>query len=285
MLTSSDTLLIERLLRTSEYTYQRFTLEELPLTLKRYPTIGIFHNTGLRGFLLSQVINPPSAWIGGFGVGWGEHKQYIALLDLLLEELIKHLLTRRVRYLHYSGTDIDQDWLRPALLVRGFQPYCYLHSYDKFGHAIPTNGNEQVVVRPVHLLSEHGQAGDMAALLAIEAACFDDLWRHDAAAFEDIAATNPYFVVAELDGQVVGYQFNTVESDDGYLIRIAVHPSVSGQAIGARLMAEAIRFFAKAGASHIMLNTQDDNVHAHRLYERFGFIRLRQRGFVLRKNL
>ena len=50
-------------------------------------------------------------------------------------------------------------------------------------------------------------------------------------------------------------------------------------------MAEAIGFFEKAGATHIMLNTQDDNVHAHRLYERFGFVRLRQRGFVLRKNL
>ncbi|TMC15599.1 MAG: GNAT family N-acetyltransferase [Chloroflexi bacterium] len=285
LLTSSDALSVERLLRTSEYAYQRFTLDELPLTLKRYPTVGVFHNTSLRGFLLSQVINPPSAWIGGFGVGWGEHKQYIALLDLLLEELVKHLLTRRVHYLHYSGTDVDQDWLRSVLLVRGFQPYRYLHSYDKFGYDIPTNGNQQVIVRPVRLLSESGKVGDMAALLAIEAACFDDLWRHDATAFADIATTNPYFVVAELDGQVVGYQFNTVESDDGYLIRIAVHPSVGGQGIGARLMAEAIRFFAEAGASHILLNTQDDNVHAHRLYERFGFIRLRQRGFVLRKNL
>jgi RimJ/RimL family protein N-acetyltransferase len=50
-------------------------------------------------------------------------------------------------------------------------------------------------------------------------------------------------------------------------------------------MAEAIRFFKQANVLRIMLNTQDDNAHAHRLYEWFGFVRISQVGFVLRKNL
>jgi ribosomal protein S18 acetylase RimI-like enzyme len=125
----------------------------------------------------------------------------------------------------------------------------------------------------------------MAALLAIEEACFEDLWRYDSMAFTDIAATHPYLVVAELDGHIVGYQFNALDGDLGYLIRIAVHPTFASQGIGTRLMAEAVRFFAQAGVSRILLNTQDDNIHAHRLYEWFGFIRVRQVGFVLRKYL
>jgi ribosomal protein S18 acetylase RimI-like enzyme len=60
---------------------------------------------------------------------------------------------------------------------------------------------------------------------------------------------------------------------------------VSGQGIGARLMSEAIDFFKKAKVLRIMLNTQDDNTHAHRLYEWFGFVRIQQVGFVLRKQL
>lgn len=284
LLTSDDALLIEKLLRSSEYVYQRFTVEELPLTLKRYPAVGIFHNTSLRSFLLSQVVNPPAAWIGGFGVSWAESKAYIALLDTLLEELVAGLLTRGVRYLHYSGTDIEHDWLRSLLLTRGFQPYRYLYSYDKFDYTIPTEGNQQVIVRPVSFAGGEGR-DDMVDLLAIETACFDDLWRYDATAFRDIAATHPYFVVAELDGKVVGYQFNTTDGDYGYLIRIAVHPSVEGQRIGARLMAEAIRFFSQERVSRIMLNTQDNNIHAHHLYEWFGFIRIQQKGFVLRKPL
>lgn len=288
LLTGSDVHLIDRLLHTSEYIYQRFTLEELPLALMRYPAVGAFHNTELRAFLLTQIVNPPCAWIGGFGVSWGESKAYRELFDMLLAPLTQRLLTRQVRFLHHSGNDVDNDWLRAALLTRGFQPYRLLYSYDKYDYTIPTAGNQQITVRPVDLPPDdavHRPAGDMAALKAIEEACFEDLWRYDEAAFRDIAATHPYFVVAERAGEVVGYQFNTTDGDNGYLIRIAVHPSVNGQGIGARLMAEAIRFFQGAHVERILLNTEENNVHAHRLYEWFGFIRIPQRGFVLRKRL
>ena len=278
LLTSDDLPLILRLLNTSEYIYQRFTLEELPLLLKRYPTIGIFNGASLRGFLLSQTVNAPSAWIGGFGVSWTESRSYLKLLDVLLEHLGKHLIIRGARYLYYSGNDMHNDWLRDALLPRGFAPYRLLYAYDKFDYSVPATGNSQVKLRPV-------EKRDIPALLAIEEACFEDLWRYDALSFADIAATHPYFVVAELNGKVIGYQFNTLDGEFGYLVRIAVHPSVSGRDIGVRLMSEAIEFFKKAHVLRIMLNTQDDNIRAHRLYEWFGFERIQQVGFVLRKQL
>ena len=91
--------------------------------------------------------------------------------------------------------------------------------------------------------------------------------------------------MAELNNKVVGYQFNALEDEFGYLVRIAVHPSVNGQGVGVRLMSAAITFFQQAHVLRIMLNTQDDNTRAHRLYEWFGFVRIVQRGFVLRKAL
>jgi ribosomal-protein-alanine N-acetyltransferase len=278
LLTSHDLPLVQRLLNTSEYIYQRFMLEELPPLLKHYPTVGIFNGTSLQGFLLSQTVNAPCAWIGGFGVSWTESRSYTNLLDTMLAYLVKSLIARGVRYLYYSGNDIHNDWLRDILLPREFVPYRLLYSYDKFDYSVPTKGNTQVRVRPI-------ERGDIPALLAIEEACFEDFWRYDALSFEDIAATHPYFVVVELNGKVVGYQFNALEGEFGYLVRIAVHPSVSGQGIGARLMSEAIDFFKKAKVLRIMLNTQDDNTHAHRLYEWFGFVRIQQVGFVLRKQL
>lgn len=282
LLTGDDVSNIERLTRTSEYIYQRFTLEELPLILKHYPSVGIFHDTSMYGFLLSQIVNPPHAWIGGFGVSWTESSAYLDILFALLERLYSALTTRGIRYLHYSGNNADRDWLRNTLLTRGFIPYRLLYSYDKFGYNIPTEGNQDVTIRPVKL---SGVGNDMEALLAIEDACFDDLWRYDSVAFSDIAATHPYFVVAELHHKVVGYQFNTVDEENGYLVRIAVHPAVESRGIGARLMAEAIHFFEHARTPHILLNTEENNTHAHRLYEWFGFVRLRQTGFVLRKTL
>lgn len=278
LLTPNDQTLVERLLYSSDYVYQRFTSDELPMLLKQYPAVGLFSGGSLRSFLLSQTANPPSAWIGGFGVSWTESHAYLKFLFRLLDELTPHLLARRMRYLHYSGNDEQNDWLRDVLLTRGFFPYRQLYAYDKFDYTIPTTGNQQVNVRPL-------ERRDIPTLLTIEAACFEDLWRYDAVSFENIAATHPYFVVAELNGQVIGYQFNAIDAEYGYLVRIAVHPSLNSKGVGARLMAEAIRFFERERVLRIMLNTQDDNLHAHRLYEWFGFVRIPQLGFVLRKPL
>jgi [ribosomal protein S18]-alanine N-acetyltransferase len=277
-LTNDDLPLVLRLLNTSEYIYQRFTLEELPMLLKYYPTVGMFSGDSLRGFLLTQTVNGPTAWIGGFGVSWTESRLYISILEMLLEQLTTPLIKRGVRYLYYSGNDMQNDWLRDVLLVRGFALHRLLYAYDKYDYKIPATGNPDVQLRSV-------EKRDIPALLAIEEACFEDFWRYDALSFEEIAATHPYFVVAELNGKVVGYQFNALEDEQGYLVRIAVHPSVSGQGVGIRLMSEAIAFFQQARVLRIMLNTQDDNVRAHRLYEWFGFVRIQQVGFVLRKAL
>ena len=285
LLNRSDVHAIERLLRTSEYTYQRFTLSELPLLLQHYPAVGIFHDTTMYGFLLSQNTHDTTAWIGGFGVSWTESDNYISILTTLIEHLTFHLMIRGVHYLHYSGNDTENDWLQPILLNYGFLPHRRLYAYDKLDYSIPSLGNQQVIIRPVQITNQPDQASDIPELLAIEKVCFEDLWRYDTTTFNDIATTHPYFVVAELNGQVVGYQFNTVDEESGYLVRIAVHPSGNHQGIGTRLMAEAIRFFQEVQVTRIMLNTQEDNNHAHRLYEWFDFIRLEQMGFVLRKAL
>ncbi len=284
-LAASDIPAVERLLRTSEYIYQRFTLNELPLLLKHNPAVGIFNGKAMHSFLLSQNVNEPTAWLGGFGVSWTESSHYLDILLRLLDALSAQLIAQGVKHLHYSGNDSERDWLREVLLKHGFLPYRRLHSYDKYEYGIPAEGNLRVLVRKVNVHDMWGQAGDMAALLMIEQACFEDLWRYDAAGFADVAATHPYFVVAELDGRVIGYQFNALDSDYGYLVRIAVYPSAAGKQIGIRLMAEAIRFFQREHVSRIMLNSQDDNTHAHRLYEWFGFVRIQQMGFVLRKVL
>ena len=278
LLAPTDLAPINRLLSTSEYIYQRFTLEELKHILRTYPSVGLFQGASLRAFLLSQTLNPPSAWIGGFGVSWTESRASLRYLDLLLEALAEPLEQRGVRNLYYSGNDLENDWLRSPLLQRGFTPFRQLYAYDKLDYSIPNEGNLQVSLR-------RAETRDIPMLLRLEELCFEQLWRYDAASLADIIFTHPYFVVAELNGQVIGYQFNALDGEYGYLVRIGVHPAYNGQGIGARLMTEAIRFFKSARSTRIMLNTQEENTHAHRLYEWFGFVRIQQIGFVLRHEI
>jgi len=76
-----------------------------------------------------------------------------------------------------------------------------------------------------------------------------------------------------------------MQREEGYVARVAVHPRAQDQRIGARLLAEAIRFFRMRRVSSIVLNTQKDNHRAQRLYHWFGFQPVRQEALVLRKRV
>jgi ribosomal-protein-alanine N-acetyltransferase len=277
-LSASDLPAVRRLMSTSEYLYCRFGPEELPRLLASKPGVAAFSGPSLQAFLLTNILAPPSAWLGGFGVVWSEGLRYERYLDLLLPAYIAAVRRAGARALYYTGGDLDSDWLKETLLARQFDLLTTLRSYDKEDYSIPTEGNQQVTVRPF-------QRGDLSELVEVEAACFDQYWRYDAASFLEIADTYPYFVVAVQDGRVVGYQFNTADGGIGFLVRIAVHPSLNSQGIGARLMAEAVRFFQGQRVWKIALNTEEKNHHAHRLYEWFGFHLVQPQGFVMERPL
>jgi ribosomal-protein-alanine N-acetyltransferase len=277
-LSPADLPAVQRLVTASEYVYHRFGSEELPRLLARAPGVAAFSGEAMQAFLLANLLAPPVAWIGGFGLNWSEGPRFERYLDLLLPAFCTTARRFGVESLYYTGGNLDSDWLKDALLARGFHLLTTLRSYDKEDFSVPSEGDQTVEVRPF-------EPEDLDELLAVEAACFAQHWRYDAAGFLEVADTCPYFVVAVLEGRIVGYQFNIVEAATGFLVRIAVHPSVNGRGIGARLMAEAVHFFAEQRVWKIALNTEEANHHAHRLYEWFGFHQVAPNGFVLERSL
>lgn len=279
-----DVAQARRILDTSDYVHYRFAPDEFERLVELYPGVGAFSGSpgplgrmlggSLQAFLQINEMTPPSAWIGGFGVTWSQSERFLDYLDLLLPPLKQALWEREARSVYYSGADYENDWLREPLEARGFSLISMLRSYDKSDYAVPSEGNQHVTVRPF-------QPADAEPLAELEQLCFDDLWRHDARAFREAARLYPYFVVAEDAQGIVGYQFNIVDMKIGYLVRIATHPRTWGAGVGARLMAEAVHYFQREGAWKIVLNTEETNTRAHRLYEWFGFYLTRPRGFAL----
>lgn len=287
-LTSRDYDAIARIATESDYVYSRFDQRELERILTSLPAVGVFNAppgplgrfTGgtLHAFLLVNQLAPPSAWIGGFGVSNGEARHYREHLARLLPTLEADAAQRGAQHLYYSGGDTEYDWLAPALKAHGFTLVTLLRSYDKMGYFVPSLGAQDVRVRPF-------MPADLDGVLAVEELAFDQLWRYDGPGFLDIAREYPYFVIAEDEAGVAGYQFNALDQTTGYLVRIAIHPRAQGQGIGVRLLAEAVEYFARAGVTRILLNTQEDNTRAHRLYEWFGFERVEPSGFVLGRSI
>ncbi len=82
------------------------------------------------------------------------------------------------------------------------------------------------------------------------------------------------FIVAEINGIVVGYVVGFMASEDmGRIFSIAVDPKYRKRGIGGNLLKEIIDVFRKAGAREIILEVRSSNIRAKRFYERYKFYR------------
>lgn len=92
---------------------------------------------------------------------------------------------------------------------------------------------------------------------------------------------NIVVLVAEVEGDVVGYTYAGIEGRDwmslrgpaGALYDILVDPSIRRQGIGRKLLEATVAALKSLGAPQIVLSTADRNEAAQRLFERAGFRR------------
>lgn len=86
-------------------------------------------------------------------------------------------------------------------------------------------------------------------------------------------------LVAEQDGQVIGYAYAGLEGRDymalrgpaGALYDIVVDPSCRHSGVGRSLLGAAMDFLKSRGAPRVVLSTASNNAEAQRLFERAGF--------------
>lgn len=94
-------------------------------------------------------------------------------------------------------------------------------------------------------------------------------------------ATDVIVLVAEQDGEVVGYAYAGLEGHDymalrgpaGALYDVIVDPAHRGHGVGRQLLDAAIAELKAAGAPRIVLSTAQQNLAAQRLFEGAGFRR------------
>ena len=269
----ADERRVVRLIKEARRVYLRFKLEDLKKCLGARPFLLASTRGHLLGFMFCDLGCPPVARLRGAGLA--NRWPVSDYLQTLLPPSLGVLRVQGATALAYVG---NEDWLTGPLQAHSFVVDNVIVAYEKTDWAVPSRGNQKVLVRPA-------QSRDFPALVALDQAAFDPLWQNTVEVFRDVFADYPYFVVAELDGVVVGYQFCSLTGDQGYLARVAVHPHYQGRGIGVRLMAEAVDFFRGEGARDITLNTQQDNQASQRLYRWFGFRLVGEEALVLQRDL
>lgn len=112
------------------------------------------------------------------------------------------------------------------------------------------------------------------ALLAVDESAFPPFWRLDDAALDEAMAATPASrlrIASDSAGAVVGYAVTGRAGPRGYLQRLAVAPDVRHQGLGSALVVDGLRWLRRWGARQVMVNTQERNEAAIRLYQQLGF--------------
>lgn len=80
-----------------------------------------------------------------------------------------------------------------------------------------------------------------------------------------------WFLIAEVDRQIVGTVMAGYEGHRGWINYLAVEPARQRGGLGRALMAEAERLLRAAGCPKINLQVRPDNAGVIAFYERIGF--------------
>lgn len=124
-----------------------------------------------------------------------------------------------------------------------------------------------------------GGPGDLPALLTVERAAMGaDAWSDQALADELAGAPSArWVVVADLDGEPVGYAVLMTAGDTADVLRVAVTEAHRRRGLG-RLLVDALAAeAARRGCEAVLLEVAEDNVTARALYAAAGYAEIARR--------
>ena len=110
----------------------------------------------------------------------------------------------------------------------------------------------------------------LAGVASIERACFHAPWSENALR-EELGGDN-LFLVAEREGEAVGYVGCQTVLDEGYITNVAVRPDCRRQGIAAALLAALRARAEEKGLSFVTLEVRASNAPAIALYEGAGYV-------------
>ena len=117
------------------------------------------------------------------------------------------------------------------------------------------------------------QAGkrDIDAIADLEEICFTTPWSRESIAHEMTKNKMATYIVAEIEGKVVGYGGMWQILDEGHITNIAVTPQERGKHIGSTILGVMIEYHEARGVKRFTLEVRSGNEPAKALYRKFGF--------------
>lgn len=111
---------------------------------------------------------------------------------------------------------------------------------------------------------------DIEAVAQLEMECFSQPWSKQSLK-ESLEQPSYRFLVAEKEGQVIGYMGVMIVLDEADVTNVAVTSSYRHQGIGKALVSHMLNVCKQQGVTAMTLEVRESNKTAIRLYEKMGF--------------
>lgn len=130
-------------------------------------------------------------------------------------------------------------------------------------------GDTDLRSAPVHLVPMRRR--HLRSVLRIESQVYPRPWSLSLFLGELGLRASRYYIVARVEGLVVGYAGLMLSLDEAHVTTIAVDPAWQRHGIGSRLLLNLTRTAVARGARHMTLEVRVSNAPAQQMYRRFGF--------------
>ncbi len=161
------------------------------------------------------------------------------------------------------------DWMPLLYQGAGFQRTHEVVVLARAAQPVAARRRERGLSAPARL--RPARPDDEAALITTDQAAFTPPWHLSPEMIRTAIAQADLITVAEVDGQIVGYQLTTANRNGAHLARLAVSPPWQGHGLGAALVANMIDYYEARGVRELTVNTQDSNAASLNVYRRLGF--------------
>lgn len=115
---------------------------------------------------------------------------------------------------------------------------------------------------------------DLDSVVAIERATFPTPWSKESFQQELTRNVAARYLVAEKNGQVIGYGGAWVILDESHITNIAIAQAHRGLGYGRQLTQALMQYLSNLGAAYATLEVRKSNLRAQNLYQSVGYMAL-----------
>lgn len=113
---------------------------------------------------------------------------------------------------------------------------------------------------------------DLDGILEVEQESFSTPWPKDAMEMEIVKNELARYLVADYNGEILGYAGVWMILNEGHITNIAVKKEARGQGVGDMLMSSMVLLCDMNNLDFLTLEVRESNLAAQGLYTKHGFV-------------